>query len=338
MSDSDRRPSVAFVMPHGILMEVFGTAGVERASRSGRLVHPPIETVELLANEHPWTREVEVLLTSWGGPVMDGAMLSRFPNLKGVFYGAGSSKRMTTPEFWARDILLTTAAAANAVPVAEYTVAAMVMGLKQAWASDRRTRDTKTFSRRPFEPEGLYGSRVGLVSLGLIGRLVRERLRAYDVDVVAYDPFVSVETFQRLEIKPLSLEELFSTSSVVSIHTPVLPETKGLVTAELVASMKTNATLINTARGVLVKEEEVCGVLRDRPDLQAVFDVTYPEPPAPESLLYRLPNVFLTPHLAGSRGSERLRLGDAMLAEFERYCRGERLAHAVDQAQESLTA
>ena len=338
MSDEGSQLNAAFVMPAEILAEVYGPEGVAEVGRMGRLVHPPLDREDLMANAHPWTKIVDVLFTSWGAPVMDAAMLRRFPKLKIVFYGAGSSRSLVTPDFWERNIFLTTAAAANAVPVAEYTLAATLLGLKQAWSSARRTQSGQTFSRRPFEPEGAYGARVGLVSLGLIGRLVRERLGAFDVEVVAYDPFLTSREFAELSIEPLSLAELFATSSVVSLHTPALPETVGLITGKLVASMKKNATLINTARGALINEGELCAVLRERPDLQVVLDVTYPEPPSPDSALYQLPNIFLTPHIAGSRGRERRRLGESMIAEFDRFSRGEALQHTVSATQASQMA
>ena len=112
---------------------------------------------------------------------------------------------------------------------------------------------------------------------------------------------------------------------MISLHTPELPETLGMISGELIAAMKPGATFINTARGAVVREKELIAVLSRRPDLTAVLDVTDPEPPAPDSPLLTLPNVVLTPHIAGSMGREIQRLGRYMVEELQRYLAGEPL-------------
>src|SRR5699024_11804912 len=121
------------------------------------------------------------------------------------------------------------------------------------------------------------------------------------------------------------LEDIFKNADVVSLHAPLLQETKGMITASHFQSMKENASFINTARGEIVREVEMLDVLKEREDLTAILDVVYPEPPAADSLLYTLPNVILTPHIAGSEGKECARLGTYMLDEFRRYLQGEDL-------------
>ncbi|NUR82890.1 MAG: oxidoreductase, partial [Nonomuraea sp.] len=161
------------------------------------------------------------------------------------------------------------------------------------------------------------------LSLGAIGQLVADRLAAMDVEVVAWDPFKA----------DTPLEEVFATCDVVSVHTPLLPETRGFVGRELLASMKQGATLINTARGALIDEPALVEVLSERPDLFAILDVSDPEPPPPGSPLLTLPNVVYTPHIAGSLGSERGRLGDLAVAELERFASGRPLEHALTREQ-----
>jgi len=185
---------------------------------------------------------------------------------------------------------------------------------------------------------GAHGSKVGLVSLGVIGRLVRERLRPFDVEVFGYDPFVSIAQAAQLGVRLVGLEEMFAQCDVVSLHTPWLKETEGMVTGALVDSMKPGATLVNTARGALVREAELAAVLARRPDLTAVLDVTWPEPPLPGSPLYSLPNIILTPHIAGSMDRECRRMGRAMINEFDRWSRGEPLTMQVVREQVELRA
>jgi phosphoglycerate dehydrogenase-like enzyme len=134
-----------------------------------------------------------------------------------------------------------------------------------------------------------------------------------------------------LAVSSMDLPTMFSECDVVSLHAPLIPATTGMITGELLARMKPGATFINTGRGALVKEEEMCEVLRQRPDLQAVLDVTYPDPPEANSPLKTLPNVFLTPHIAGSLGPECRRMGRMMMEEFQRFLAGQPLIHAVSR-------
>jgi phosphoglycerate dehydrogenase-like enzyme len=281
--------------------------------------------------------EVEVILSGWGAPAMDGAFLAAAPNLRVVFYGAGSIRRVATPAFWERGVRITSAYAANAVPVSEYALAAILFSLKRGWHFAFSARREKAFSGQSQVP-GAYGSTVGLVSLGMVGRLVRERLRPFDLRVVAYDPYVTPEEARDLGADLMSLEDLFASSDVVSLHAPLLPETEGMIQGFHLASMKRNATLINTSRGAVVREAEMVEVLGKRPDLWAVLDVTHPEPPEPDSRLYDLPNVVLTPHIAGSLGSECRRMGRLVVDELRRYVAGEPLEHEITRKRAALMA
>jgi len=102
--------------------------------------------------------------------------------------------------------------------------------------------------------------------------------------------------------------------------------------------LKEGASFINTSRGAVVNEPELIRFLQERPDVQAVLDVTHPEPPVPESPLYDLPNVFLTPHLAGSLGGECRRMAQFMMEELERYLRGEPLRWEITRERFAVTA
>jgi phosphoglycerate dehydrogenase-like enzyme len=172
----------------------------------------------------------------------------------------------------------------------------------------------------------------------MVGRLVRERLRPFDLRVVAYDPFVTPEEAHVLGVDLMSLEDLFASSDVVSLHVPLLPETEGMILGSHLASMKRNATLINTSRGAVVREAEMVEVLGERPDLWAVLDVTHPEPPEPDSRLYNRPNVVLTPHIAGSLGNECRRMGRLVVDELRRYVAGEPLKHEITRERAALMA
>ncbi|MEX2608262.1 MAG: hydroxyacid dehydrogenase [Kiritimatiellia bacterium] len=277
--------------------------------------------------------EVEILFTGWGAPRLDEDTLTYFPELELVLYGAGSLKSCVTDAFWERNIPICSSWVANAVPVAEFSFAQIILGLKQVLRMPELMRKART-KRFPvhFETCGAYGTTVALISLGQIGRMVAEHLKTLDVKVLAYDPFCAPETAEELGVELVSLADAFSRAQVVSLHTPWLKETENMITGDLLKRIPPGGTFINTARGAVVNEPEMIEVLRKRPDLTAVLDVTYPEPPDSESPLYDLTNVFLTPHIAGSIHGECGRMGEYAVEECRRWISGEPLNYQVSRA------
>jgi len=299
-------------------------------------IHSPSLTRQQILERPEVLRDVELIFSSWGAPSFDRTILEAAPRLQAVFHAAGTVKPLVTDEFWSRKVTLANAASANAIPVAEFTLAQIILSLKRTWWYIREIERTSSYpdrtSHQSYGP-GCYGSVIGIVSLGRIGRLVVERLRILDVRVIAYDPFVSPKRARELGVELVSLEDLFVRSDVVSLHTPWLAETDGLITGRHLASMKHNATLINTARGRIVREKEMLEVLQQRPDLFAILDTVADEPPPKDSPLYHLPNIVLTPHIAGSQHDECRRLGRFMVDETERFLSGENLLWQVTPEQ-----
>ena len=305
----------------------YGPDEREAIGRLATLIGPPMTRDDLAARPDLLAR-VEVLFSGWGAPLADEAFLDQAPRLRTVFYAAGATGSWMTEAAWDRGLVVTTASAANAVPVAEYTLATILFSLKHGWKLARDARDGQYFPPRDAAP-GCYRSTVGLISMGTIARTLLELLRPFDLDVIVYDPFLGDAEAAELGVTRVSLETLFRWADVVSVHAPELPETEGMVTGRLVESMKFGGTFINTARGAIVREAEVLAVLARRPDLQAVLDTVIEEPPPAGSPLYTLPNVVLTPHIAGSVGNECRRMGRYMVEELERYVRGQPLRWAL---------
>ncbi len=290
---------------------------------------PLIEPKQLGNSDHDLSR-VRFLFSGWGCPETQTELFRKLPALELILYGAGATDHLATDALKASRVRLTSAISINSIPVAEFTFACIVFGLKNVvhLASRRYLHQTYDTAGLPVF-RGTYGSRVGLVSLGSIGRLVADKLRSTNIDLVAHDPYVSPDTAARAGGRLVGLEELFETSDVVSLHTPLNDKTKGMFTRDLFDRMKKGATLINTARAKLIRTGHLESFLKDRPDIQAFIDVTYPEVLPRESPLWDLPNVFLTPHIAGSFGIERHRMGRAMINECKRYLAGEPLEYEV---------
>ncbi|MCD4753286.1 MAG: hydroxyacid dehydrogenase [Anaerolineaceae bacterium] len=278
---------------------------------------PPLNR-QMVLDQPEILQEVEVIFSSWGMVKLDAELLEFAPNLKAVFYGAGSIRYFTSSAFWKRGIKVSSAYHINGEFVANFTLAQILLSLKRYWHYLHQYKiNHQTWLRDPIP--GMYKSKVGIISLGAIGRKVIELLKPFDLEVWAYDPYYQQTQADEFGVKLCSLETIFQQCNIVSLHTPWLPETEGLITGGHISSMKQGATFINTARGAVVREKEMVQALEQRPDLTALLDVTYPEPPSENSKLFALPNIILSPHIAGAMDGEIEKMGALMVSEFLRW-------------------
>ncbi|MFM9371468.1 hydroxyacid dehydrogenase [Streptomyces sp. Da 82-17] len=321
---------------------VFGAAELRRLAEVARF-DPALIVTDFDAQEPLQERELsqaEVLLTGWGCPPLDRAALRRMPRLRAVVHAAGSVKGHVTQECWRRGIAVATAAAANALPVAEYTLAAILFANKRVLegAHAYRTARGRVNLIERFPDVGNYRRTVGVVGASRIGRRVIELLAPFDVRVLLHDPYVGAGEAAALGAELVDdLDALALRSDTVSLHAPQLPATRHLFDARRLALMPDGATLVNTARGSLVDTEALTRELRTG-RLHAVLDHTDPEVLPADSPLFDLPNVLLTPHLAGSIGGELHRLADASISELARYARGLPFLDPVDPETLSRSA
>lgn len=321
--------SAAYFLAERVFDHIYGPEERAHISSHVKAFDELITQEKYHASNQVWP-EVEMLFASWGLVPMDETFFRRFPHLKVVFYAAGTVRGFVTETFWKHKIRLTNAASANAVPVSEFTLSQILFALKHGWQQALYIRKHGEFPPVYLLP-GAYKTTVGLISLGMIGGLVAQRLAQFDVNVVAYDPYIPPVMATKLNVKLVSLEELFEISDVVSCHAPLLPETEKMIQRHHFESMKSGATFINTARGAVVDEAQMIEALKSRSDIFALLDVTEPLPPVPDSPLYKLPNVVLTPHIAGSLGTECRRMGKLMTEELDRYLTGKPLRYEIDE-------
>jgi phosphoglycerate dehydrogenase-like enzyme len=324
-TDGISRIGGLFILDPPTLDLVYGPQEQRAILRHVKMIAPP-QTRESIAQNPDLLESAQVIFSGWTPPRFDDAFFDKAPNLKAIFYAAGRLNLADSAR--QRGIVATTAHDANSIPVAEYTLATLLFSLKHGWQLSRQTRQQRRFVARDGAP-GCYGATVGLISLGTIARILLKLLAPFELNVLVYDPFMSAAEAAELNVEKVSLDELFRRSDVVSLHTPFYPETRGMIRGNHLASMKSGATFINTARGAIVRQDEMIDVAIGRPDLQFVLDVTDPDSPTADSALYDLANVLLTPHIAGSVGGECRRMGQYMVEELERYMRGEPLKWAV---------
>jgi phosphoglycerate dehydrogenase-like enzyme len=277
----------------------------------------------------PALARAEVLITGWGCPRLDADVLAAAPGLHTVLHAAGSVRALVGEALWEGGVTVSSAVTGNALPVAEYTLAMILLAGKDVFAHRERFRDTHAYpSTTETAATGNLGRRVGIIGASRVGRRLLELLRPFDLAVSLYDPYVDAAEAAALGAEPLSLDDLLRRSDIVSLHAPDIPETHRMLDRDKLALIRDGGVLINTSRGALVDPDALTDELTSG-RLSAVLDVTEPEPLPAGSPLYALPNVFLTPHIAGSLGNELARLGGIVVDELERLAAGLRPAHEV---------
>ncbi|MEU6074350.1 hydroxyacid dehydrogenase [Micromonospora sp. NPDC047074] len=322
-----RRPETLLAMDETAYRTLFDRTRLDRLHRLARL-DDPVWVPDLgTAAARRRLAEVEVLVTGWGCPPLDERVLAGAPRLRAVLHAAGTVKDHVTEACWARGLLVTSAAEANAMPVAEYTVAAVLFAGKRVPHAAALSRAHRRWVHAPGERSNLHRT-VGLVGYSRIGRRVARLLRPYDLRVLVADPYADPGAVADAGATLVDLDDLLGASDVVSLHAPALPQTRHMIDARRLALLPAGATLINTARGMLVDTGALAAeCVTGR--ISAVLDVTDPEPLPADSPLWTLPNVLVTPHVAGSLDGEVRRLADAAIEEVQRYARGDAPAHAV---------
>ncbi|CAH1648680.1 hydroxyacid dehydrogenase [Chelatococcus asaccharovorans] len=278
--------------------------------------------------------QADILVTGWRAPLLDTAALAQAPRLRLVGHLAATVKQFLPVEVWERGIQVTAAVNAVALPVVEFTLAAITFAGKRAFAQSQRYRQHReiAYSGRTTHDCGLLGKTVGILGASRVGLRVLERLQAYDVEVLLYDPFLAREHAIALGAEKVDdLDDMIRRCDILSVHAPITDETVNMLDARRLALLKDGATLINTARGILIDHAALVRELVSG-RICASLDVTHPEPLLPDSPLFDLPNVFLTPHIAGPQGSERQRMLTAIVNDIERYVAGKPLLGQIARA------
>jgi len=309
--------------------KIYGPHRLQSLARLTQL-HPTLITSENIDRCLHEVRDVEVIFCTWGMPKLTEAHLDQLPNLQAVFYAAGSVRGFAKP-LLQRGITVVSGWVANAVPVAEFTHAQILLANKGYFQNGREFTAPARY-KTAFRGQGNFGATVALLGAGQIGRKVIELLRPFRLRVIVFDPFMTEAQADNLGVEKVSLEQAFFEGQVVSNHLADVPATRNLLNAGLFASLPPDATFINTGRGGTVVTEDLIEVLRTRPDLTALLDVTEPEPLRCNSPLWSLPNARLSSHIAGAIGAEVGRVAEIVIDEFQAWEDGRPLRYAVSEA------
>lgn len=305
--------------------------GIDRVSKIRALttLYPEKIRQENFDQHRAALAETEVVFSCWGMPVLTPVQLDAMSKLKVVFYASGSVKAFAGP-LLERGIVVCSAAEANAIPVAEFCLAQILLSCKAAFRNSAQSRRGPWIESEMPSGPGNYGATVALIAIGAVTRHLLKLLQPFNFRVIAVSDYLTEPGARELGIEKLvDIDSAFREADVVSNHLPDLPGLYKILKARHFASMRKGATFINTGRGKQVDEEGLIEVLSARPDLTALLDVQDPEPPGPESALYTLHNVHMTSHIAGSKNNEVRRMADMMIAEFLAWRDGYPLRHQV---------
>ena len=324
------KPTVAISIGQAHYKRMFSPAAWDALAKFATVIHhegpEPTTKKELIA----LIPEADAIITSWGVAQLDADVMAAAPRLRAMAHMGSSVKRFVSNAFWDRGMHLTSAGITLARDVAETTLGLMIVGQKRIWPLGQHVRDggwrdsptwDKWFSRELFRKE------VGIIGASNVGRYVIELLKPFDATVLLYDPFVSEMEAAELGVVKLELAELLRRADVVSLHAPANKDTYKILDAAGLASMKDEALLINTGRGTLIDEAALVKELSNG-RFFAFLDVTDPEPPALDSPLRTLPNVVVTPHIAGCIENCN-RMGELAVEELRRFFAGETAVYQI---------
>lgn len=301
--------------------------GPEQRARIGRLLgFEPVEATALPED----CSEVEMIFSTWGMPVLSKEEIEqKLPGLRHVFYAAGSVQYFARP-FLEAGVHVYSAWQANAVPVVQFAFSQILLACKgyfqvQAACKESRAGAQALFKNYP----GVYDVKIGILGCGAIGSEVCRMLVREGLEVLAYDPYMSDERAAQLGVRKAEMDEIFRECIVVSNHIPNLPSTVGVIKREHLLSLQEYATFINTGRGPQLCEQDLYDALVQTPTRTALLDVMTDEQLSDDKPITKLPNCFLTPHIAGSAGNEVHRMADYMADMLGRVLAGQEAEYEV---------
>jgi phosphoglycerate dehydrogenase-like enzyme len=274
----------------------------------------------------------DIILTGWGAPRITAEVLGAAPTLKLIAHSAGSVAGVDI-DAWKRNIPVTNVMPMMGYGVAEFALLFIMNGLRHFSGHVRpELWGNHPFYTNPREGRQLRKKTVGLVGFGIIGRQTLDLLKPFNVEALVYDPFVRPESVENLGVKLVTLDELMSRSDAVSLHAPGTEATKNTINERNLRLLKDGAVIVNTARGILIDHDALAKVAADG-KIGVYLDVTYPEPLPPDHPLRKLPNVILTPHVAGPTQDAQPEMGDCAIEEIERLQKGQPFNWPVSESQ-----
>lgn len=261
----------------------------------------------------------DVVITSWGTPSFSAAVLAAADRLKLIAHSAGSIKLLLPPPAFAAGRRVTHVAYSMSIPVAETTLALILLCLRNYHKIDRKFKDGGWAAARACPPGGeLAGNRVGVIGAGFTGRAVIRRLLGMEAQVWLCDPYISEADAAEMGVRKAALEPLMRACPIVTLQAPATAETYRMIGAEQLSWLCDGAIFINTARAHLVDEAALLAELQTG-RISAALDVFDQEPLPDDSAFRKLDNLIITPHTAAVTDKAYRRQGEITVDEVERF-------------------
>ncbi|HLV35592.1 MAG TPA: hydroxyacid dehydrogenase [Spirillospora sp.] len=323
------QPAVLVTLRPALYQELFTT---DADARLRKLVSLTFNTQERNWSSDELAAHItrfDAVITGWGTPKFTDAVLSASLQLKLIAHSAGSIKAMLPPAVFDRDIAVTHAASAIAPAVAELTLMLIMLCLRPVQKLDHMLKGGAwSQAKNTSMGQEIAGQRVGVVGTGYTGRCVIRLLRAVGAEVWAYDPYLTDECATELGVRKVDLNTLLAECPIITLQAPPTKETYHMIGAPQLALLQDGAVFINTARAHLVDQDAMLAELQTG-RFVAALDVFDPEPLPDDSPFRKLDNVILTPHIAGASKQARIRQGNIIVDEIERFFTGEALQYRV---------
>ncbi|TDF91208.1 hydroxyacid dehydrogenase [Paenibacillus piri] len=272
--------------------------------------------------------DAEVIITSWGSPSLSEDALEKATKLRAVGHAAGTVKNLVPKQIFSRGVRVFSAAPRIALSVGEYCLAALLVSLRHLTTLDASLRAGQ-WRELGLKGRELTGSTIGIISASSTARAFINLLAPFQVNVLIYDPYLSEEAAASLNAKRATLEEVMS-CPIISVHAPKLPATERMLTRELLARIPDGAVFINSSRGPVVDEKAFMDELQSG-RFFAALDVFEKEPLAADSPIRSLPNVLLTPHVAGASVQGHLSLMEEVVKDIIRGLNEEKTSYEVSE-------
>ncbi|NLN77439.1 MAG: hydroxyacid dehydrogenase [Armatimonadetes bacterium] len=295
---------------------------------SAEVIHNELGRAFTTAEVAERAADCDAVITSWGSAAIDMSVVEAAPKLRIISHAAGSIKHLFGEEIFEAGVTITNAASVMATYVGEFALALTLTMMRTlpryAFGAPHGAWDDILCAGN----ETLYGKTVGIIGLSHTGRAFLRLLAPFNCNVIVYDPYASENAAEDLGIKLVCLEELLSSSKVISLHAPITEETKGMLGADKLKLISNGAVFINTARGILIDHDALASELSSG-RFKAALDVTWPEPLPQDHALRRLPNVFIAGHIAGPTTDGRRDMFRCVVDDLKLFWAGERPKNLV---------
>jgi len=328
------KPYILIAIERSLFDTVFSTVDLERLSALGNLLNPDPPEKADKAFLLDAIGEADIVMTCWETAAFDAEIVEAASRLKLLCHAAGTVRPVVTEALWDTDVRVTSAAAALAYGVAEFCLGQILMATKRVpWLSEGTRQgywqEAGSCFGGGFE---IYQQKIGLIGAGHIGRQLLRLLENFDCEKLLYDPFCSEEEATAMGARKVeSLEELFVSCRVVSLHAPTNEDTRHMLRGHHFAALPKGSVFVNTAGWSQIHEEEFVGELR-KGRFIACIDRCEDEPCAMDHPYRHLPNVWLTPHIAGVMAENRFRVGTFVANEVENFVKGSPLTYEVTRS------